>query len=116
MTHADAIRDLLEPVLGADYAWQFGRWQDSQAPAARFAVLRPVGGVGAALVRQPQFILQIIGRRNEIDEVADAADAVVETCRNEAGALVYVEAGEPQFIPTADGRPIFEIALSAITT
>ena len=115
MNHAEALRDLLEPAL-PDYQWQFGRWEDNAAPA-RYAVLRPAGGVGAGLLRQPQFTLSLVGlRAGDALNLAEACDFVIETCRAEAGALVYVEAGEPVFVPTADGRPIFEIALSVIAT
>lgn len=112
--HAEALRDLFEPILAADFDWQFGRWEDTE-PATRYAVLRPAGGAGAQLVRRPQFTLALIGTRGGDNAVlGQAASDVVELCRNEAGALVYVEAGEPVFVPTADGRPIFEIALSVI--
>lgn len=115
MNHAEAIRSLLTPSLPA-FGWQFGRWEDS-APSSRKAVLRPAGGVGAELIRRPQFVLSLVGLRGgDHAELGQAADAVVETCRVEAGALVYVEAGEPVYVPTADGRPIFEIALSVIAT
>ncbi len=115
MTHAEAIRDLLEPAL-PDYVWQLGRWEDNAAPA-RYAVLRPAGGVGAGLIRQPQFTLALVGlRAGDTATITEAADFVIATCREESGALVYVEAGEPVYVPTADGRPIFEIALSVIAT
>lgn len=111
---AEALRDLFEPILAEDFAWQFGRWEDTE-PATRYAVLRPAGGAGAQLVRRPQFTLALIGSRGGDNAVIGAAaTAVVELCRAQAGDLVYVEAGEPVFVPTADGRPIFEIALSVI--
>lgn len=116
MSPADALRDLLAPVLDADFEWQFGRWQDAGG-AQRYAVLRPAGGAGAQLVRRPQFSLSLIGRRGgDTAAISEAAEAVIALCRDEAGALVYVEAGEPVFVPSADGRPIFEIALSVIET
>lgn len=114
MTHADALRDLFTPLLASDFEWQFGRWEDSEE-TQRYAVLRPAGGIGAELVRRPQFTLMLIGQRGgDNSQLGNTANAVVELCREEAGGLVYVEAGEPAFVPTADGRPIFEIALSVI--
>lgn len=112
---AEALRDFLEPVLAADFDFQFGRWEDT-SPATRYAVLRPAGGVGAQLVRRPQFTLAMIGTRGgDVAEIGATANAVVERCRTDSGvSLVYVEAGEPVFTPTADGRPVFEIALSVI--
>lgn len=111
---AEALRDFFEPILAADFDWQFGRWEDT-SPATRYAVLRPAGGIGAELIRRPQFTLSLIGRRGgDSAEVGAAANAVIERCRDESSRLVYVEAGEPVYVPTADGRPIFEIALSVI--
>lgn len=115
MTHADQVRDLFAADL-AGFVWQLGRWQDT-APPSRYAVLRPVGGIGAELIRRPQFTLALVGlRAGDNAAVSAAADAVIETCRAESGALVYVEAGEPVYVPTADGRPILEITLSVIAT
>lgn len=112
---ADALRDLFEPILPG-FDWQFGRWQETE-PKQRYAVLRPVGGIGAQLIRQPQFTLMLIGvRGGDSFEISAAANKVVELCRERAPeAIAYVEAGEPVFVPTADGRPIFEIALSVIS-
>lgn len=114
MRHAEAVRDLLAPSLPASFDWQFGRWEDS-TPSRRKAVLRPAGGVGAELIRRPQFVLSLVGLRGgDHAELGQAADTIVETCRADAGDLVYVEAGEPVYVLAADGRPIFEIALSVI--
>lgn len=115
MKHADAVRDLLEPALQG-FVWQFGRWQDTEPPS-RYAVLKPAGGVAAELIRRPQFTLSVIGlRAGDNKACTDACDAVIEVCRESAGDLVYVSAGEPVYVPTADGRPIFEIALGVIAT
>lgn len=115
MSPAEALRDLLEPELPG-FEMQFGRLQDAGGDR-RYAVIRPAGGAGAQLVRRPQFMLSLVGRRGgDTATISEAAEAVIALCREEAGALVYVEAGEPVFVPTADGRPIFEIALSVIET
>ena len=116
MTHADLLKNLLETVL-PEFEFQFGQWIDRQ-PQVRYAVVKPAGGVGAELVRRPQFTLSLIGvKGGDHASLGSAADAVVELCRETAGEeLVYVSAGEPVFTPTADGRPIFEIALSVIAS
>jgi hypothetical protein len=114
MTAAESIRALLAPVLPG-WPLQFGHWTDPGV-GSRSAVLRPAGGAGAELVRRPQFTLSLIGGGpDDRQSAAESADLVVETTRATAGALVYLQAGEPVYIPTADGRPVFEIALSAIT-
>lgn len=115
MTHADLLRNLLETAL-PDFEFQFGQWIDKQTQT-RYAVVRPAGGVGAELVRRPLFTLSLVGvRGGDSQSLGEAANAVVELCRSNSGDLVYVSAGEPVFTPTADGRPIFEIALSVIAT
>ena len=113
---AAAIRDLIAPVLpGPEWAVQYGEWRD--VPGQRAAVLRPAGGAPAELLRRPAYTLTLVGLAGgDNDEMRDAADAVIERIRSNAGGLVYLEAGEPAYIPTADRRPMFEIAINAITT
>lgn len=118
MSTADAIRGFLAPLLPFDYEWQFGGWTDtSGAKVKRFAVLKPVGGQPAELVRRPQFTLTLIGRGGG-DHVAigEHAETCVQAMRAGSGATVFLQPSEPVFIPTADGRPMHEIAISAITT
>jgi hypothetical protein len=113
---ADAIRDLLAPALPG-WSIQFGRWEEQHGDPRRYAVLKPAGGARAELVRRPQFTLSMIGR-DLADRAltSEAADAVVELMRATAGRLVFLQPAEPVFMATDDGRPVFEIALSAITT
>lgn len=116
MTAADALRNFLLPLLPSP-AWriQFGRWTDGST-AARYAVIRPVGGLPAALVREPQFTLSLIGAAGEAAEVPqEAAESIIEAMRQGSGELVSLQPGEPVFTATSDGRPVFEIAISAIT-
>ena len=117
MSADEAIRALLEPLLPAP-TWapmQYGQWQD--VAGRRVSVLRPAGGPPAELLRRPAFTLTLVGLPGgDSSELKAAADAVIERARASAGGLVYVEASEPVFIPTADRRPMFEIALAAITT
>ena len=113
-TAADALRAFVTPLL-TGWRIQFGRWVDGST-ADRYAVLRPVGGMPAALVRRPQFSLLLIGALNDPATVPSmAAEAIIEAMRTESGALVLMEAGEPVFTYADDGRPIIGFAISTIT-
>lgn len=113
MTAATAIRDLLQLAL-AGWAVQFGHWTDPGGKV-RSAVLKPVGGPAVERVRRPQFTLSLIGLDGgDREAVSAAAEQVIAALQSNSGSLVYVQAGEPTYIPTADGRPVLEIALSAI--
>lgn len=114
MTTADSIRTFITPLL-TGWRIQFGRWVDG-GTTERYAVLKPVGGLPAALVRRPQFTLTLIGALNVDASVPSmAAEAIIEAIRANSGALVSMEAGEPVFSNADDGRPIFEFAISTIT-
>ena len=114
-TAADSLRDFITPLLPGWHV-QFGRWRDG-VKTDRFAVLKPVGGLPVELVRRPQFTMTLIGAENEDAAIASAAaEAVITAMRSSSGALVFMQPAEPAFIPTADGRPAFELAISAITT
>lgn len=117
MSASDAVMDFFEPVLGPGWQMQFGHWQDSADKRQRYAVLRPTGGAKAELLRTPLFNLSLIGMDGgDLEQAKEAADRCVEAARASAGSLVLIETGEPAYIPTADGRPVFELAVSAITT
>lgn len=111
---ADAIRNLITPIL-TGYRVQFGRWIDG-APTDRFAVIRPVGGVPASLVRRPQFSLMLIGAVGDSSATPDGkAHLIIEAMRASSGSIVTMSPGEPVFFSTDDGRPVIEIAISTIT-
>lgn len=113
---ADALRLFLAPLLPG-WRLQYGRWVDGDAKTDRFAVIRPAGGAPAQLVRRPQFTVSLIGAASDTTGiVSSAADAIVEAVRASSGGLVYLQASEPVFMATGDGRPVFDIAVSAITT
>jgi hypothetical protein len=114
MSAADAIREFIAPLLPG-WRIQFGRWVDG-AKTDRYAVIKPAGGMPAELVRRPEFTVTLIGAQGEPDQVPhDAASSLVEAMRTSSGALVFLQAGEPAHFATDDGRPISEIAVSAIT-
>lgn len=121
---AAALRRFFAEALGAGWVVQFGRWKDEDQPVdgsqrMRYAVLRPAGGPAAGLVRQPQFTLVLIGI-GEGDNVmtGEAASRCVtaaqESIEGYREDLVGIECGEPAFMATQDGRPVFEIAVSVI--
>lgn len=121
---AASLRDFFADALGPGWVLQFGRWVDEDKPVGgaqrmRYAVLRPAGGVAAGLVRRPQFTLVLVGL-GPGDNVAtgEAASrcivAAQEAAEEEREDLVGIECGEPVFVATQDGRPVFEIAVSVI--
>ena len=113
MTASDALKDLLQPVL-ADWRFQFGRWTDS-GKTFRYAVLRPVGGPNAGLVRQPAFTLVLIGTATDPRTASEAkAQEVINHLLTESGSLVFAETGEPVYWSTDDGRPVAELAINTI--
>lgn len=114
MSHAYSVRDFVAPLLPG-WVIQFGRWTDGPR-TSRFCVIKPAGGGGAELIRQPRFSLILIGADGDTIAATYAkADAIIEAMRTSAGDLVYMEPAEPVFMPADDGRAIFEIAISAIT-
>jgi len=113
-TAADSVRSFITPLLPG-WRIQFGRWTDGNT-ADRYAVIKPVGGMPAALVRRPSFTLTLIGALNDPASLPSmAAEAVIEAMRADSGGLVLMEAGEPVFSNANDGRPIFELSISTIT-
>lgn len=113
-TAADAIRAFITPHL-AGWRIQFGRWVDG-SKTDRYAVIRPVGGMPASLVRRPQFSLLLVGAANDPASLPSmAAEAIIEAMRASNGSLVVMTAGEPVFSNADDGRPMFEFPISTIT-
>lgn len=113
MSATEGLRQLLLPVL-ADWRFQFGRWTDA-GNTLRYAVLRPVGGLPAGLVRQPAFTLVLIGTLKDPLTAAEAkAQEVIARLLDESGSLVFAETGEPVYWSTDDGRPVAELAINTI--
>lgn len=114
---ATALAAFLAPLLPG-WRLQFGRWNDMLgAKTDRFCVIRPAGGPASDLVRRPQFTASLIGvDGGDIVATSAAADALITAMRASSGDLVFLDPAEPVFVPTSDGRPVFEIAISAITT
>lgn len=113
-----AIRSVVTATLPA-WRVQAGRLNaEAGADLDRFAVIRPVGGGPAELVRRSQFTVSLAGHRDEpMPAVHAAADTLVQALQLRTGVTgaTLLQASEPVFLPTNDGRPVFEIAVSAIT-
>jgi hypothetical protein len=116
MTAADAVHTWLQARDElAGWRLQFGRWVDA-GPGERHAVLRPVGGAAAGLLREPRFTLLLVAAAGDAETAAhDAAVALVEASRTYSGTLVSLRAGEPVCSTANDGRPMAEIAINTIT-
>ena len=114
MSHTEALSDFIAPLLPG-WRIQFGAW-NGDSRADRYAVIKPSGGAKADLVRRPQFTLILIGAEADgYPEIAASANTIIEAMRAASGSLVSLQPAEPVFMPTADGRAVFEIAVSAIT-
>jgi hypothetical protein len=112
MSAADAIKAFIEPILPG-WRTQFGRWDD--VPTQRCAVIKPSGGASRPLLREPAFTLHLISAAGDATSVArDAAEAVVAATKAVSGELVALDAGEPAYWWTSDGRHAFDISLSAM--
>jgi hypothetical protein len=124
MDIAEALRRFFTAALGSGWTVQFGRWMDEDKPLGgvqrtRYAVIRPAGGPEAGLVRRPQFTLVTIGLGpGDNLQTADGAARCVVAAQiadeEDREGLVSIEVGEPVFMATQDGRPVFESAVSVI--
>jgi hypothetical protein len=119
MTAADTIRAALVAALPSWHV-QFGRWTDDADKSRRYAVIKPAGGLPVELVREPQFTVSLIGADGDTATAAGAiAESIVAALRawRPTGAAVFnLQPAEPAFMATDDGRPTFELAVSALTT
>lgn len=113
MSPSDALRAFLVPLLPG-WRIQFGRWVDG-TKTDRFAVIRPMGGLPAELIRQPQFTLMLIGGLADGATLPDTtAQAVIAAMLIGSGDLVFMQPAEPVYWATDDGRPVAELAISTI--
>lgn len=113
-----AIRNVVTTAL-AGWRVQAGRLNiEAGAETDRFALIRPVGGAPAELVRRSQFTVALAGQKDEpVPAVHAFADTLVQALQLRTGVAgaTLLQASEPVYLPTNDGRPVFEIAVSAIT-
>lgn len=115
MNAAESIRALVAPLLpGFDFA--FGGLQGVPDPKRRYAVLKPAGGSNGDLVRRPLFTLDILGAHGgDALETGAVVETAVQAMRASAGELIYIAPGEASFTKSAEGRPVFTVAIAAIT-
>jgi hypothetical protein len=115
-TAGDSLRALLLELFPTGWKHQFGRWLDSDVKTYRYIVVRPVGGVNAGLLRQPAFVVAVVGADGDQSLfVHGVAEQIVSAIRGATGELPFFQAGEPVFMATSDNRTVFEIAVSTIT-
>lgn len=115
MTAAESIRALLAPLLpGVEFA--FGKVHGAPDPKRRYAVLRPAGGTSGDLVRRPLFTLDVLGLPGgDPLQTGEVVETAVQAMRASAGGLVFIAPGEPSFTTSAEGRPVYTVAIAAIT-
>jgi hypothetical protein len=114
MSAADVLRTFLTPLL-PDFRIQFGRWMDDDDSQYRYCIVKPVGGLPLVLVREPQFTLTFIGAKNDSEvAVSDFVEDVIQAMKTGNGGAVFLQPAEPVFMATSDGRPVFDLAVSAI--
>lgn len=120
MSTGHAAAEAIKPIAQAaapGWAVQFGLWLTSNDKAARYVVLRPMGGSGGAgLVRRPMLSAMFVGA---VGDAAAVVTSAVDTFRqgvsSDVGpALVFAELTEPVVMQTADGRPVAEVVVSSI--
>lgn len=118
MNAIDSVYEFVVPLLPG-WRVQVGKWRDDpEDDISRFAVIRPMGGTSAGLVRRPLFSLTLISNKQPDESnsiVFAAADAIIEASRVNAGSLVLIESGEPAYTNTSDGRHVVELAISTIS-
>lgn len=112
---AERIRDVVAPALPG-VVLSFGRVAGAPDPLKRYGVIRPAGGASGDLVRRPQFTLDVMGLPSgDSTETAAMVEAAIERMRRPAAGLVFLAPSEASFTTTAEGRPLFSVAIAAIT-
>ena len=122
MSASEAIRDFIEPILGAGWEVQFGAWDDKSRDTS-VAVVRPVGGGRVELVRRPQFTLTLIGAEGQsAPAIQDKANQIIEAMRVNSGDLVSIAEVVRDLHRTDDQREqsyserqLYEAALERLT-
>ena len=110
MNAADSLRIwLTDRNLLPGYRIQFGVWKSGANALDKYAVIRPIGGVSAELVRRPVINLTLIGAINQAsNEVYDLLNDVIDKSKVDfcLDGIPFIEVGEVTILQTEDARPI----------
>lgn len=110
MNAADNLRVwLTDRNLLPGYRIQFGVWKEGDNPLDKYAVIRPLGGVSAELVRRPVINLSLIGAINQTsNEVYDLLNDLIEKSKIDffTDGVPFIEVGELTIMQTKEARPI----------
>lgn len=120
MNVADSLRLWLsDRNLLPNYRVQFGVWRAGANQLDKYAVIRPLGGVPAELVRRPVVSLTLIGAVNQSsNEVYDLLNDVIEQSKIDfcTEGVPFIEVGEPTLMQTEDARPLAMVDITFIQT
>lgn len=116
MTAAETLRDTLQAMFPPPaWAWSFERLIDGAEDATkRYGVIKSAGGTGGDVVRAPLLTVDLIGKPGgDTQQTARAAETAVAALRESSGPVAIFEPGEPVPSESAEGRPIYTIAVAA---
>lgn len=120
MNAADSLRIwLTDRNLLPSYRIQFGVWKAGSNALDKYAVIRPIGGASAELVRRPVVNLTLIGSINQAsNEVYDLLNDVIDKSKIDfcTDSLPFIEVGEVTILQTEDARPIASCDITFIQT
>ncbi len=106
-----AIRPLLPGVV-----LSMGRIHGAPEKTKRYAVLRQSGGSSGDLVRRPLFTLDVMGLPSgDFTQTAELVEKCIQRMREPVDGVVFLAPGEPSSTTSAEGRPLFSVAIAAIT-
>lgn len=110
----EAVRDLVRETLPG-WRVQAMRWVD-EGRGYRYAVIRPVGGSVAGLLRRPSFTVLLVAAADDSATAAYDAGGALVAATPATHHIVTIRAAEPVASAASDGRPMAEVAITTITT
>ncbi len=82
--------------------------------AIRYGVIKSAGGSGGDVVRRPLFTVDFIGKPSgDVEQTHAAAQQAIAALRESSGPVATFEPGEPSPSRSAEGRPIYTVAVAA---
>lgn len=115
-TAAEALRDALVALLPPPgWVWSFERLHDGAADQTkRYGVVKSTGGAGGDIVRTPLMSVDLLGLPGgDTGKASEAAELVVAALRESRGPVAVFEPAEPVPSLSAEGRPIYTVAIAA---